>query len=1226
MRSHNLISRLSAAFIVCFTACLSLVLNSCESPEPEAVLVQSISVSQPSISVKEGETANIVFTVKPDNATNKTVTFTSSNTAVATVDANGKVTAVAAGTATITATTNDGGKTASCTVTVSEAYTPVTAIQGKGKILLNPTRYSLTYGTDYTVTPADATYKDPSDFNWTASDSKFTVDENGNTVGGEMNGQVDITATSKRDGVSAVVRTVIIPSFHYKVINSTDPLVPVGKTYDDLENIRVTVGTRVDLQLINEHSAQTDNAFQTAPYTLKARGTSEQIAKSSARTNESGKSYISIAGVAVGGASYELTYQGKDNSEGEECDAVISTILSVISAHITALEIVLTPETLSLQVGETGTLTATVQPENATDKTLGWRSDNTSIATVDDQGNVTAIAPGTANIYVWSQQNSDTYASCKVTVTEAYTPVTAIQGKGKILLNPTRYSLTYGTDYTVTPADATYKDPSDFNWTASDSKFTVDENGNTVGGEMNGQVDITATSKRDGVSAVVRTVIIPSFHYKVINSTDPLVPVGKTYDDLENIRVTVGTRVDLQLINEHSAQTDNAFQTAPYTLKARGTSEQIAKSSARTNESGKSYISIAGVAVGGASYELTYQGKDNSEGEECDAVISTILSVISAHITALEIVLTPETLSLQVGETGTLTATVQPENATDKTLGWRSDNTSIATVDDQGNVTAIAPGTVNIYVGSQQNTDAYASCKVTVSEAYTPITAIQGKGTLLLGVATTYDMAYGTDYTVTPSDATYKEPSDFNWTSSNPGNLSVTSTGRIGTGLRNSITDISISSKHDNVEGVIRTVICVPYYLKVLASNTSDIQVGATFNNNDNVRIPVGAVIDFQLINEHSTNLDNAFRTGSYTLRARNSQSTSLTAHNDNNGQNYFTMEAKEVGSAGIYVTYQGKDMSEGQEYDAYISTPTYPFIIVPPLVTGIVLDKSEMVVSVGESATLIATVQPENAQNKSISWSTSNANVAVVDQQGNVTGKADGVATISAKTVEGGFIASCQVTVLSSYTPVTSLRGNDIPFKCGHNTSSPSLTLGYGDDYYTNSDASFRAPENFEWKSSNTSVATVSNGKVTINTANVGSCDIYAKPKYGSLDWVKIRTIQVVDYEIRCTYSTNPQGDYTHTGSTTTLPIKIKKGYLVDVALYDITNNVRISPLIYGHEEIYSVLPDEPYVEIRSYTNNELEGARLRIQGANRGNLTVLITADDHDTSFSSECPVQVL
>ncbi len=84
------------------------------------VPASSISLDKPSLTfTAKNQTATLTATVLPSNATNKSVTWTSSNTSVATVDANGKVTAVANGTATITATTNDGSnKSASCTVTV----------------------------------------------------------------------------------------------------------------------------------------------------------------------------------------------------------------------------------------------------------------------------------------------------------------------------------------------------------------------------------------------------------------------------------------------------------------------------------------------------------------------------------------------------------------------------------------------------------------------------------------------------------------------------------------------------------------------------------------------------------------------------------------------------------------------------------------------------------------------------------------------------------------------------------------------------------------------------------------------------------------------------------------------------------------------------------------------------------------------------------------------------
>ncbi|WP_242874833.1 Ig-like domain-containing protein [Clostridium pasteurianum] len=80
--------------------------------------VDSISL-KPTDALKVGDTDTLAATISPENASEKSVTWTSSNASVATVDSTGKVTAVSAGTANITATTVDGGKTASCNVTVT---------------------------------------------------------------------------------------------------------------------------------------------------------------------------------------------------------------------------------------------------------------------------------------------------------------------------------------------------------------------------------------------------------------------------------------------------------------------------------------------------------------------------------------------------------------------------------------------------------------------------------------------------------------------------------------------------------------------------------------------------------------------------------------------------------------------------------------------------------------------------------------------------------------------------------------------------------------------------------------------------------------------------------------------------------------------------------------------------------------------------------------------------
>ncbi len=91
----------------------------------EIVPVSQITLNKTSTSISVGNSETLTATVAPENAANKRVTWTSSNENVATVDANGTVTAVKAGTATITATAADGsGKSATCTVTVTGGTTP----------------------------------------------------------------------------------------------------------------------------------------------------------------------------------------------------------------------------------------------------------------------------------------------------------------------------------------------------------------------------------------------------------------------------------------------------------------------------------------------------------------------------------------------------------------------------------------------------------------------------------------------------------------------------------------------------------------------------------------------------------------------------------------------------------------------------------------------------------------------------------------------------------------------------------------------------------------------------------------------------------------------------------------------------------------------------------------------------------------------------------------------
>ena len=111
--------------LACATTC-AFALPACDNDEPgdnggaQTVAIESVTLDKNELTLNVGDEEMLTATVSPDDATDKTVTWSSDNTAVATV-ANGKVTAVSAGTATITA--KAGGKSATCTVTVNSALT-----------------------------------------------------------------------------------------------------------------------------------------------------------------------------------------------------------------------------------------------------------------------------------------------------------------------------------------------------------------------------------------------------------------------------------------------------------------------------------------------------------------------------------------------------------------------------------------------------------------------------------------------------------------------------------------------------------------------------------------------------------------------------------------------------------------------------------------------------------------------------------------------------------------------------------------------------------------------------------------------------------------------------------------------------------------------------------------------------------------------------------------------
>ena len=166
--------------------------------EKKVIPVEGISLNRTSAALVEGETLTLIATVTPAEATDKTVTWSSSNAAVATVDATGKVTAVAVGTATITAQAGDFF--VACEVTVDRKVIDVEGVE------LDVTSVELTRGDSLTihatVYPADATDKTVA---WSSSNEAVACVNSDGTVVALSAGTAIITATSNGYEASCVV-------------------------------------------------------------------------------------------------------------------------------------------------------------------------------------------------------------------------------------------------------------------------------------------------------------------------------------------------------------------------------------------------------------------------------------------------------------------------------------------------------------------------------------------------------------------------------------------------------------------------------------------------------------------------------------------------------------------------------------------------------------------------------------------------------------------------------------------------------------------------------------------------------------------------------------------------------------------------------------------------------------------------------------------------------------
>ena len=252
----------------------------------ENVAVTGVSLNKTSTSIEAGGTETLTATISPSGATNKNVTWTSSDETVATVD-GGVVTALSAGNTTITVTTSDGSFTATCTVTVTGSAVSVTGVS------LNKSSTSITVGSTETlaatVAPAEATTKTVT---WTSSDETVATVADG-VVTAVKKGTATITVRTVDGGFTATcavtVNNVAVTSV---TLNKPSTALYVGET----ETLTATVApAEATVKTVSWSSSNTSVATVSAgKITTKAFGTTTITATSTDDGTKYGECVVTV--------------------------------------------------------------------------------------------------------------------------------------------------------------------------------------------------------------------------------------------------------------------------------------------------------------------------------------------------------------------------------------------------------------------------------------------------------------------------------------------------------------------------------------------------------------------------------------------------------------------------------------------------------------------------------------------------------------------------------------------------------------------------------------------------------------------------------------------------------------------------------------------------------------------------------------------------------------------
>ena len=366
--------------------------------------VTGISLNKEDLPLDKGEEGTLTATVYPENATDRTVTWSSSNEKIATVTSNGKVKGITAGSAIVTAKTNDGGYTATCNIWVRPTFV--------SDIILNSSSLKMTKGNTYkltaTVLPNDA---DNRNIIWDSPDKNVaTVTQNG-TITAVGKGTTLVTCVALDGSATYAACTVEVSAASSPTPTPTPTPSPTVTPIPTVTPVPTdTPKVSVKSVTLNKKTATLiKGKTLTLSATVKpANAANKKVTWKSSNTSVAKVSSKGVVTAKKAGKA-TITVTTDDGRKTAKCTITVKNPIKV-------KKIKLNKKTATIKAGKSIRLKASISPKDATNKEIMWKSSNKKIATVDKNGKVKCLKKGKVTITATAKDGSKKKATCKITV------------------------------------------------------------------------------------------------------------------------------------------------------------------------------------------------------------------------------------------------------------------------------------------------------------------------------------------------------------------------------------------------------------------------------------------------------------------------------------------------------------------------------------------------------------------------------------------------------------------------------------------------------------------------------------------------------------------------------------------------------------------------------------------------------------------------------------------